>query len=61
MTVKNVWFATNGFEFRDYICNDSHDLTIPCLNISDIAIINYKGVNYCFIIHGISKSKAIRC
>ena len=30
-----------------------------CLNISDIAIITFKVVNYCCVIHEISKSKAI--
>ena len=29
------------------------------LKISDIAITTVKGVNYCFIIHEISKSEAI--
>ena len=30
-----------------------------CLNISDIAIITVKSVNYCCIMHDISKSEAI--
>ena len=30
-----------------------------CINISGIAIIAVKGLNYCRIIHGISKSEAI--
>ena len=30
-----------------------------CLNISDIALITVKGVDYCCIIHDISKSEAI--
>ena len=30
-----------------------------CLNISDIDIVSLKGVNYCCIIHDISKSEAI--
>ena len=30
-----------------------------CLNISDIAIITFKGVHYCCIIHDISQSAAI--
>ena len=32
---------------------------IKCLNISDIAIITVKSVDYCCIIHVISKSEAI--
>ena len=48
----------NGFKFQDSICNGCHDLTILCLNISDIAIITVKNVVYRCIIHNISKSKA---
>ena len=55
----DYWFFNHGFNFQDSVCNDCHDLTIFCLNISNIAIITVKGVNYCCIIHGISKCKAI--
>ena len=39
--------------------NGCHDLTILCLNIGDVAITTVKGVDYCCIIHEISKSEAI--
>ena len=32
---------------------------ILCINISDIAIITTKNVDYCCIIHNISKSEAV--
>ena len=35
------------------------DLTISAVNISDITIITAKNVDYCCIIHSISKSEAI--
>ena len=35
------------------------DLTILTVNISNIAIITVKNVDYCSIIHNISKSEAI--
>ena len=41
------------------LCSVCHDLTMLCLNISDIAIINVKGVDYCCIIQDINKSEAI--
>ena len=47
------------FEFQNSLCNVCHDLTIFCLNISDIAIIAIKNVVYCHIIHCVSKSEAI--
>ena len=49
----------HGFEFQNYVCNGCHDLTILCLNISDITIIAVKTVDYRCIIHDISKSEAI--
>ena len=64
LEVKNVWFATIGFfneefKFQDSVCNTCHDLTILCLNISDIAITTVKNVDYCCIIHNISNLEAI--
>ena len=47
------------FEFKDSVCNGCHDLTILSVNISDIAIIAVKNVDYRCIIHKISKSEAI--
>ena len=52
-------FSNHGFIFHCSVCNGCHDLTILCLNISDIAIIAVKNVDYCCIIHNISKSEAI--
>ena len=55
--VCHYWFFNYRFEFLDCVCNGCHDLTMLCLNISNI--INVKGVDYCCIIHYISKCKAI--
>ena len=49
----------HGFKFQDSVCNGCHDSTILCLNISNTAIITVKDVDYCCIIHSISKSEAI--
>ena len=51
-------FFNHGFKFQDSICNDCHDLTMLSVNISDIAIITIKTVDYRCIIHHISKSEA---
>ena len=48
-----------GFKFQDSVCNDCQDLIMLSVNISDIAIITVKNVDYRRIIHNISKSKAI--
>ena len=47
------------FKFQDSVCNVCHDLTMLSVNISDIAIITIKSVDYPWIIHNISKSDAI--
>ena len=59
-TVWHYWFFNHGFKFQNSVCNSCHDLTMLCLDISDIAIITVKGVDYGCIIHNISKSGAIR-
>ena len=45
-------------KFQDSVCNGCHNLTMLSVNISNIAIITAKNVDYCCIIHNISKSEA---
>ena len=52
--VENVWFVTNTF----LICNGCHNLSMLCLNISDIANITVKSVDYRCIMYNITKSEA---
>ena len=52
-------FFNHGLKFQDSVCNVCHDLTMLSVNISDIAIITVKNVDYYCIIFNISKSKAI--
>ena len=52
-------FFNHRFKFLDSICNDCHDLTMLSVNISDIAIVTIKNVDYRCIIHNISKFEAI--
>ena len=54
----HYWFFNHGFKFQDCVCNGCHDLTMLSVNISDIAIITVKHVEYRCIIHNISKSEA---
>ena len=57
--ICHYWFFNHGFSFQDSVCNGCHDLTMLSVNISDIAIITDKNVDYHFIINNISKSEAI--
>ena len=52
-------FFNHGFKFQDNVCNGCHDLSMLCLNISDIAIITVKNVDYRCIMYNISESEAI--
>ena len=49
------WFFNHEFKFQDSVCKGCHYLTMLSVNISDIAIITIKNVDYCCI----SKSEAI--
>ena len=55
----HCWVFNHRFKFQDSACNGCHVLIILSVNISDIAIITVKNVDYHCIIHNISKSKAI--
>ena len=57
--ICHYWFFNHGFRFQDYVCNGRHDLTMLCLDMSDITIITVKNIDYFCIIHNISKSEAI--
>ena len=52
-------FFNHGLKFQDSVCNVCHDLTMLSVNISDIAIITVKNVDYYCIIFNIIKSKSI--
>ena len=54
--ICHYWFFNHEFKFQDSVFNGCHDLTILCLNISDIAIITIKIIDYCCIIHNITKN-----
>ena len=53
------YFLGKGFKFQPYVCNGYHDLLIMSVTLSDIAILNINGADYCCIITGITKSEAI--
>ena len=55
----HYFFFDDGFKFQDYVCSGCHDLTMLSINVSDIAIIIIKNVDYCCIIQNITKSEAI--
>ena len=40
-------YFNHGFKFQDCVWNGCHNLTMLCLNISDIPFISVKNVDYC--------------
>ena len=57
--ICHYWCFNHGFKFQDSVCNGCHDSTMLSVNISDIAIVTIKNVDYRCIIDNISKSEAI--
>ena len=57
--ICHYWFFNHGFKFQDSTCKGCHELTILIVNISGIAIITVKNVDYCCIIQTFSKFNAV--
>ena len=58
--ICHYWYFLNySFKFQPNVCNRCHDLLMMSVNLSDIAILNIKGSDYCCIISLISKSGTI--
>ena len=57
--ICHYWYFLNySFKFQPNVCNRCHDLLMMSVNLSDIAILNIKGSDYCCIISLISKNEA---
>ena len=53
------YFLDKGFKFQPNVYNGCCNVLMMSMNLSNIAILNMQGVDYCCIIDGISKSEAI--
>ena len=54
------WYFFNySFKFPSNVWNRCHDLLMMLMNLSDIAILNFNGPDYCCIISIISKNETI--
>ena len=54
------YFLDKGFKFQSEVWNGCHDVLMMSMNLSDIAILKLKVIDYGCIISGISKSEAIK-
>ena len=59
MYALSLLVFNHEFEFQDSVCNGCHDLTMLFLNISNIAIMAVKRLDYLCVIHDIRKSETI--
>ena len=50
------YFIVKGLKFQLYVYNGCYDILIMSINLNDIAILNFHGIDYHCIINGISKS-----
>ena len=57
--ICHYFFFNHGFQCQGSVCNGCHDLATLSFNISGIAIITIKNVDYRCIIYNISKSEAV--
>ena len=58
--VCHYWYFLNySSKFQPNVCNRCHDLLMMSINLSDIAVLNIKGSDYCCIVSLISKNEAI--
>ena len=55
------WFFNHAFNFQDHVYNGFHDLSLSKLsvNISHIAIITARKIDYCCIIYNINKPEEV--
>ena len=58
-TCQYWYFLNYSFKFQTNVCNRFHDLLMMSMNLSDTAILNFKGSHYRCIISLISKNEAI--
>ena len=58
--IYHYWYFLNySFKFEPNVGNRCHDLLIVSVNLSNIAMLNIKGSDYCCIISLISKNEPI--
>ena len=59
--VCHYWdFLNYSFKFQPNVCNRWHGSLMMSINLSNIAILNIKGSDYCCIISLISKNESIK-
>ena len=53
------YFKDVGYKYQPYVCNGCHVVSMMAYELKNIAILNAKGVDYRFILWGISRDEAV--
>ena len=53
------YFKDVGWKFEPHVCNKCHDLLMAAYELENIAILNVKGVDFRYILWGISRDEAV--
>ena len=53
------YFKDVGFKFESHVCNKCHDVLMTAYELKNIAILNVKGVDFTYILWGISRDKTV--
>ena len=53
------YFKEVGYKFQSHLCNGCHTVSVMAHELKNIEILNAKGIDYSFILWGISKDEAV--
>ena len=53
------YFKDVGWKFDPHVCNKCHDLLMAAYELENTAILNVKGVDFRYILWGISRDEAV--
>ena len=53
------YFKDVGFKFEPHFCNKCHDVLMTAYELKNIAALNVKGVDFRYILWGISRDEAV--
>ena len=58
--LSHYWyFKDAGFKFEPHVCNKCHDTLMTAYELKNIAILNVKGVDFSYVLWGISRDEAV--
>ena len=54
------YFKNDGFKFEPHVCNKCHDVLMTASELKNIAILSVKGVDFRYILWGISENETVK-